>query len=400
VIPQGDSGSGKTTLARIVLTPFWDDVENYTRITGAGLEHKEESFDGKILFLEQFEGSQPGQLKYLMTGGKLTILVGDRDNSRVYKAAGLPVVVSTLVGAMIDSQLLNRASTLEIDESNLQTERIMRHKLECWTNVHGEDEKSALEQIKRIDDQCKVLGSIVREIKIPFAMQLEEGLPKVLSMRRGTDRFTSLVAAAAFLKAAMGLRPLVKLNGEEGRSIYVVALPEDLSDALYCLGDGFTDSLTYFLTRAKQIHEILQKNGGETSEDVSRELGLSQNRAREYLNHLVKLGYATKTKNKGTCTYKYEAHHTHPQIKLQATFTETDLKQWFQQQFPNNNAKLYPPEAKTGFESQPPVQVCMGFESDLGTAERTEQETGSDGKVVSDMGFEGGNKGAVPDGAA
>jgi len=43
------------------LRPFWSAVENYTRVTGAGLERKEGSLEGKILFLEQLEGSQPGQ---------------------------------------------------------------------------------------------------------------------------------------------------------------------------------------------------------------------------------------------------------------------------------------------------------------------------------------------------
>jgi ABC-type transport system involved in cytochrome c biogenesis ATPase subunit len=56
VIAQGDTGSGKTTLLRIVLIPFENDVESYTRMTGAGLEHKGRALDGKILFLEQIEG--------------------------------------------------------------------------------------------------------------------------------------------------------------------------------------------------------------------------------------------------------------------------------------------------------------------------------------------------------
>jgi hypothetical protein len=402
-IPQGDSGSGKTELLRTVLAPFWSDVLNYTRVTGAGLERKRESLDGKILFLEQLEGSQPGQLKYLMTGGKLTILVADRDRSResVFEQDGVAVVVSTLVGAMIDPQILNRASTLEIDESEAQTARIVHHKLEHWTNIHGErEEEPALEQIRRIDNQCKLLGPRVKEIKIPFALQLEQGLPKVLSMRRGADRFTSLVGADAFVKAAMGLRPLVIQKEQVGRNIYVIALPEDFQDAMYCLGEGFADSLTYFLARARQVDEALEKNGGGSSADVARVLGLSQNRAREYLNYLVKLDYATKTMTKGTYRYEAKPHDIHPQIQpqiQQVTYSESDLKHWFKQQFPNNDADLnIPKEAKTGFESPRPVRGCVGFESDLNTAEQTGQETASDSKVVPDMGVEGGTNGAVP----
>jgi hypothetical protein len=310
-----------------------------------------------------------------MSEGKLAILVASRDSSgrivsSTYTEVGLPVVVSTLVGATIDSQLLNRASTLEIDESDVQTGRITHHKLERWTNMSGEDEEAASKSIQSIDKQCKRLGPLVKEIKIPFAMQLEESLPKVLTMRRGIDRLLSLVGAIAFVKWALGMRPDVELKGQGNQSVCIVALPEDLSD-LYCLGEAFQDSLTYFLARAKRVYDIVHMNGGGSTEDVARVLELSQSRAREYLNHLVKLGYATRTKEKGTYRYKAEPHDTNP-IKLQATYTETDLKHWFQQQFPNGNAELHiPQEAKTGFQSPPPVVVGRGFESGLGAAERT-----------------------------
>ena len=355
VIPEGASGSGKTTLTRTVLRPFWNDVEYYTRVTGAGLERRGISLEGKILYIEQLEGNQPDQLKYLMTGGNLTILSAERDSSGKIVATarqldGEPVLVSTAVGTVVDPQLRNRASPLEIDESEEQTTRIMRNKLEHWANVHADDGESACSQIRLIDAKCKLLGQSVKEVKIPFAMQLEQGLPKVLSMRRGTDRLTSLIGADAFMKAALGFRPMVQLKEQVGRYVYVVALPEDLIDALYCLGEAFADSLTGFLERARQVYEALQKNGGGSSSDMARVLILSQNRAREYLNYLVEQGYATKTYDKGTYQYAAKPHDA-PKLKLRASFTDSDLKQWFEKQFPDNNADLILPENKTEFES-------------------------------------------------
>jgi hypothetical protein len=400
VILHGGSGSGKTTLVIIVLAPFWGDVENYTRITGPGLERRVMSLEGKILYLEQLDGSQPVQLRDLMSGGKLRILVA----GRVVEGVGLPVIVSTQVEAMNDPQIENRALTLEIDESEAQTARIVHHKLEQCTTAHGEDEaKHALEQLQRIDDQCRQLGPSVRGIMIPFALQLEKVLPVVLAVRRSTDQFTSLLGAAAFVKAAAGLRPLVKLRPQVGRYIYVVALPEDLSDALYCLGDGFVDSLTHFLSQARKIHGVLLKSGGGSNGEVAKEVAkafkLGENRTREYLNYLVEVGYATRTGPKGAYRYEAEPHDTHPQTKLQVTFSESDLKHWFDQQFPNNAVLEFPEGAKSGFEFQPPVDVGKGFESDLGTIERTELDSGSVGRVVPDMGSGGSNNGRVPDAA-
>jgi hypothetical protein len=327
VIFQGESGTGKTKVVRTVLKPFWGDVENYTRFTGPGLERKEGSLDGKILFLEQIEGNEPGQLKFLMTEGSLTILVADRDSSgrivsRVHQLKGVPVVFSTLVGAVIDPQLLNRVSTLEIDDSPEQTERITRQKLQQWANIDRGQDEQLLRSIQQIDEKCRELGLHVKEVVIPFATQLEQGLPKILPMRRGTDRIMSLVSAIAFVKGALNLRPLVKLkeHGQFDRYIYVIALPEDLTDALYCLGEAFSDSLTYFFGKSKQIYEELCKNSCASSRDIARVLKLSQNRAREYLNSLVELGYATKTKDKGV--YRYEAKpHDNSTLKLEATDT-------------------------------------------------------------------------------
>jgi hypothetical protein len=287
---------------------------------------------------------------------------------------------------------------LKIDESNAQTGRIIRQKLESWTNISGEDGEAAVKWIQFIDKQCKRLGPLVKEIKMPFALQLEKDLPKDLSMRRGLDRLLSLVGAIAFVKWALGMRPYVKLKDRVDQSVYIIALPEDLSDALYCLGEALSDS--NFLARAKRAYDILQTNGGGTSKEVAQVLELSQNRAREYLNDLVQLGYATKTKEKGTYRYEAKPHATNP-VNLQATFTETELQHWTDQRFPNGNAELHIPEAaKTGFESRtPPVEVGKGFESDLGAVERTGPETGSVGRVVLDMGVRGGTTGGVPDGA-
>jgi len=363
VITQGESGSGKTVLVRTVLKAFWEDVENYTRVTGAGLDRKEGSLDGKILFLEQLEGSEPGQLKYLMTEGKLTILTADRDSSgrivsHAHQLDGEPIVISTLVGAVIDSQFLNRVSTLEIDESEAQTAKITHHKLEAWSSIKKEDQ-SQLELIKQIDDKCWELGQHVAAIKIPFAMQLEAGLPRQLTMRRGTDRILSLLGAIAFVKGAVGMRPLARLQHSRfARGTYVLALPEDLTDALYVLGDAFADSLTYFFAKSKQIYDELCKISPASSRDIATQLKISQNRAREYLNSLVDLGYATKTKDKGVFRYEPKSHEK-ATLKLQASYSEAELKQWFEQQFPDGDTELVIPEAaKSSFTPPQSAEEC------------------------------------------
>jgi hypothetical protein len=393
VIPQGETGAGKTTLARAVLKPFWSDVESYTRMTGAGLDRKDESLDGKILFLEQLGVGEPTQLRFLMTEGELTILYAERDQSgriasKIHHIKGTPVFITTLVGAEIDPQLLSRVSTLEVDQSSEQTKRIINRKLEGWSTNSTEEEWKTLAPISWVDEKCKQLGPYVEAIKIPFAKQLSNGMPPLLSMRRGTDRILNLVAAIAFLKAALGLRPLVEMKVPPGvRQVHIIALPEDLNDALYCLGDALTESVSYFFGRSKELYDFLsKKNDRATTKDVALALKMSQNRAREYLNILVQLGHATKSKEKGTYYYEATSHEV-PHLELKAAFTYTDLEAWFASNFAPGSAELViSPESRTGFtDSSSVVMVEPQTELKSSTIEGTVPEPSTIGQIVPDL---------------
>jgi hypothetical protein len=365
-MPQGETGAGKTTLVRKVLAPFWHDVEQYTRLTGAGLDRKEESMDGKILFIEQIQGSEPSQLKFLMTEGQLSILVAERDKdsgryiSRTHRLKGMPVVITTLVGAEVDPQLLSRVSTLEIDQSEDQTKRIVKKKLERWEMVSIQAEFKVMGPISWIDGECRDLGRCVEDIKVPFARQLEEGLPSTLPMRRAVDRILSLVAAAAFLKAALGLRPLVELKTSPGtRQIYVTALPEDLDDALYCLGNRLVESATYFFGRAKDVYDCLSSAASEmTSSAVAVQLKMSQNRAGEYLRLLMNLGHATRTRQGREYVYS-AVLESKPRLEFKATLNETELWHWFRMNFGEGSAELVIPDAARQLLTPSPSAVSV-----------------------------------------
>jgi len=361
-ISQGESGAGKSKLVIVIIRPFLSDVERYTRVTGPGIDRSEESLEGKILFLEQLSGGEPSQLKFLMTEGELAIRYAEEDRSgrfvsKIHRVKGVPIFITTLVGAQIDPQLLGRVSTLEIDESNEQTKKIIDHKLEHWSTVKREDE-NVLEPIALIDQKCRDLGKSVEEIKIPYAKQLANGVPSVLPMRRKIDQMLNLVGAVAFVKAALGFRPIVKIkNPSKTRNIYIIALPEDLDDALYCLGDELILSIGFYYRKAKEIHEFLCEQGQATAKDVAMARGMSQNRAREYLNHLVESRHATRTKQRGTYYYEPIPNNV-PRLELKATFTESNLRTWFADNFSENRAELVIPEGQE-FTKIPPVVAAV-----------------------------------------
>jgi hypothetical protein len=385
IIPQGETGVGKTTVVRTILKPFQHDVESYSRVTGAGLDRKTNSMDGKILFVEQIGGNEPGQLKFLMTERELSLLYAERDEtgrivSKTHRLEGMPVVISTLVGAYIDAQLLNRVSTPEIDDSDQQTGLIIKHKLDSWATVNRESPESILKQLRSLDAKCRELGKRVVDVKIPFAAQLEEKIPKVLAMRRGLDRIASLVACIAFLKAAVGLRAIVELE-KDGPNVYVVAMPEDLSDALFCLGSALAESVTLFFGKAKKIYEHLCANAlaNNSTREVARAIGLSQNRAREYLNLLVDLGYATVIKEKQRFFYEAIAKDVKLNLNLDATFTGDELEDWFERQFDQTEAELIHPSVVIGCPpSKPEPSTLQSIVPEMPTNEQTEPETSLD----------------------
>src|SRR2546425_205278 len=217
ILPQGEWGMGKSTLLKTVLKPVWSDVRLFTRVTGPGLDRSTESLDGKILFIEQILQAEPMQLSFLMSEGELAILSVERDPeskrmvSKETRVKGMPVVASTLTGGQVEAQFLSRVSTLKVDESAEQTQRITEKKLGDWSNRQMGDPTLIAGPLTWIDRKCRDLGPNVREIKAPWASKLKAGenIPNVPSMRRGLDKIANLVNAIAFIKAALNLRPAV-----------------------------------------------------------------------------------------------------------------------------------------------------------------------------------------------
>lgn len=366
IICNGEAGSGKTSLIRQTLKGIRkDDVLHYTRLTGAGLDRFPKSFDGKVLFLEQLEGNEPTQLKLIMSEGELLILLSEREDgkwvSKEHHVSGMPVMISTIVGARIDGQLLSRSSNLEIDESDQHTKEIEAAVLEDAASVCRLDESRILGPLLEIDRVCREFGQYVQDIKLPFAQQLFESLPGSLAMRRGLPRLLNLIRGFAFIKTAVGLREFVEIQNEGAKQVYVIAMPEDLDDALFCLGKRLQESIMSFFGRSRNVYDYLLSH--PTSDAKAVGLGvvprLSQNRAREYLNALVDQGHATRTKT--GATYNYEAiPDSTPQITLEANFSHEEIAIWLGSNFKQGEARLTRIDTPLVVFVVPPLEAVTG----------------------------------------
>ncbi len=394
-LSTGEFGSGKSTVVKTVLTPFSSDVESYSRLTGPGLDRRTESFDGKILLLEQILQHEPMELSFLMSEGELSVLSAERDEktgkivSRKTTLSGEPVVISTLTGANVGPQYISRTSTGRIDESDEQTGKITKSKLGRWKTV---DRRGPAKQggiISWLNAKCRELGPSVRAIHAPWADKLEQSIPPVLSMRRGLDKLTSLVNVICFLKAACGLRPVVQVQlAPNTVESYLVADPEDLADGIRILGEEeLIESVSYFFARSRDVHNFLRGHDGATSRDVAVGLKLSQNRASEYLRSLKDFGHATRIKVGSE--YHYTAVEDNlAEVKLgsefirrlRADYAPEVLQGWFRENFPGENARLLMP----GTDIVPAVVfVSMPSKSTFDTMDQIVPEPGTVSPIVS-----------------
>jgi hypothetical protein len=349
LLSSGDPGVGKTTVMEASLSPFGKDVVRVSRVTGAGLD-RGESLDGKILYLEQLVGQEPIQILFLMSEGKLSLISAERDEksgkvvSKQQTIEGMPVVTSTTIGSSVEGQYASRTSTQRIDESEAQTVRISKRKLTTWATVDHDDPEQLIGRLAWLDGKCRELGKSVRAIKAPWALSLEEKLPKVLAMRRGLDKILNLMGAICFIKSSVGLRPIVKEKIATGiEEAYLIATPEDLDDAIWILGKEIADSISFFLGRSREVFNWLKENPASTSKDASIGLHMSQTRAGEYLKSLTDFEHATR--EKVGSTYHYTATvDSEPTLELSASYDLTQLPKWVKDNFSMDHAQLLLPD--------------------------------------------------------
>ena len=349
IIVFSQSSAGKTTLLKTVTEPFKEHVHNYSRFTGAGIDRREESFDGKIILYEQLNGFESSSLKLLLSEGELTILVADRGADNRIKSVekrleGMPVFMTTST-AQIDDELLNRVMPLSMDESEEQTKAIIQKQAENFTIIGSNDsitKWSEIDQIKSCYE--KIRPSTIFSIAIPFAKNLVSDLPLPLTIRRDLKRLFKLVQIIAYAKHIDAKsdeyqRPIIELSQVKGVSKKViVALPEDLHDALWCFGENLAESFYQVFGRAKEVYSALcefskeKTDEGATVRDITNNLkGLKQKSVYSYLEMLCNSDLATKDKA-GNKNIYFPTNNEFQKIDMNATFTPEDFDKWLTSQ--------------------------------------------------------------------
>jgi hypothetical protein len=299
-IVTGESSAGKSWLMNNVLR-FFNNVEEYTRVTAAAPDRLGTDFTHKILKVEELRGADQAQasLRVWISEGRLRLLTtmqNEKDNGRfttgVIETKGVPSFITTCTDVNVDTELLNRVFFLSVDESENQTKEVLKFEAEEY-KVLGKHTWKEPDPIL-----TRILPSLTFNsmVYIPYTHLLAEifPIPKgrqfAVKPRRDYKKLLFLIGTIAWIHQLQ--RQIIQVSKIYR---YVVATPADFYLAWQICEEGMRQTLLNLSLRHQTILELF-KNRGESfsAREIAEGTGYSQNRAREILNNLVQQGHLMK----------------------------------------------------------------------------------------------------------
>lgn len=369
VIITSQSSAGKSNLVNNILQPFKEDVFDYTDYTPAFLKRQTQNFDGKIFKMEQMESTNEkhqvslSNLKFLLSEGKMRIGLADRNEKgqiepKILEVNGIPVFLSTSTNYNIDPESLNRTFLMQVDETEEQTKKIIGHTFTQYGTLSINDRwLEDVNELKRLAQIYKDLAKQITDIIIPFGDKIKDRIPtKNLEIRRDLQKVLNLTSAIAFTHASNRIR-IRDNNGKtfltdnfgdtEKRFTYaLIATPEDFKEAMEVGGETIKQTLNKLNKSSMDVYKTLvdlyaDDTVGVSVKDMSKELTLSQNRARELLNQLLNSGYATRERSSSREYLYTPTEKKFADIPVEdITFTRDELDQWILDQIGEHSDHL------------------------------------------------------------
>jgi len=265
LLVNSESGAGKDHVVgkTLELLPK-DDYLKRTRISPTTFTYwhssekePEWTWNGKTLYLEDISNGvlNSDVLKVMCSGGSHATIVVNQQ-ARDLLVVGKPVIIATTASANPNPELLRRFSLLNLDESEDQTEAILRKQAALAQDgaVVGYDAAAAvaLRQLKPY------------HVRVPYAKELVQDFPtKHLIIRTHWARFLDLIKASAVLHQYQREKYTEEETGKE----FIIANGQDYTLASQALLKTTTNSAMIPLTRMQQ--RILETINGADKEKLN-----------------------------------------------------------------------------------------------------------------------------------
>lgn len=196
---HSDSSAGKDYIVKEVLKLFpKSDIYARTRISPMVLnywkpylESGEKSWDQKILYLPDISDAIMNceALKLMCSEGS-HITITEKGQAKDIEIKGKPVIITTTATATPTEEILNRFSVVKLDESEEQTEAIIKMQGQIGKSgalhEYSYETRHFLEELKPYS------------VEVPFAPKIAKHFPsKHIRERRNFNRFLDFIKAVA-----------------------------------------------------------------------------------------------------------------------------------------------------------------------------------------------------------
>ncbi len=313
---QGSSGSGKSHIINVIgqcLPP--EDVMSMTRVTSKSFYHynKDELVD-KLMLIQDFDGlDEEAQYAFreLQSAGNISSSTTYKDRAgniistvKVVRSHFASLLATTKAEIYYDN--MGRSIVIGVDESDVQTMRIIEHQNKRLAGLIDKREeqktKEFLQNCVRCIKPLEVINHYADKIFLPLEAKM---------LRRLNSHYQ------AFVKQITLLHQFQRKKDEQGR---LLAEPEDLKmacdilfDAIMLKVDDLDSSLRQFFDRTKLFAKELAKKDGKPEQDIvftQRDLRLALNASKSqcfrYMEDLELLEYVQKTGGYANRGFKYK----------------------------------------------------------------------------------------------
>jgi DNA-binding Lrp family transcriptional regulator len=277
IIILSPNSSGKSKFSKEILSPLKDDVIQFTRMTGPFLERyfSKQNIDRRILYLQELGSNVPFQLHLTLSEGMIRLGYVERKDGEFQPveviAEGQPFLWATNVEWFSSQDLLHRCLILNLDESEEQTEEIIK-----FQNKLSMD-PIYRERFERFISGCfRIFYRLWNDapsdvvVIIPYAEILRENIKvsRDVKLRRDWSKLLSLLKAAAILFHKH--RPKLRINNNE----IIVSTVDDLREVLPLFTTSFKTTLKNVSEKEEKIIECLKDGLSLTIKEIAQKTGL------------------------------------------------------------------------------------------------------------------------------
>lgn len=223
ILVNSESSSGKSFLCKAIIKMLPDSLYEYrTKITPEAFTYwhnahfePEWSWNGKVFYLEDARDDiiNGSTFKVMCSeGAKSTVLIKQKPTE--IEINGRPLILLTSANTMPSSEIINRFSIINLDETPEQTKRIMKRQTrdaimgKCWD--YDESIRHALSLLKRVT------------VRLPdWIENVSDYFPNdFLKVRRDFPRFLDLMKASAALHQKQRSLNIITLSVEANEDDY------------------------------------------------------------------------------------------------------------------------------------------------------------------------------------